>query len=426
MGLTMTQRRAVLASQVKAWPKATKQEKGLILDHLCAVNGWHRDHARKMIRLAVAGVEVNRPRARRDPVYRYGTGVIDALVVCWAVLDGPSGKILAPALPSLVDRLVACGELEAAPDIVDALVAMSPATIDRRLQPYRTGLVEVPRGRSLTRPGSLLKSSIPLKTWHEWDDTTPGFLEIDLVGHDGGDNNGAFHYSLDAVDIASGWTETITVRSKGERIVAAGLDELVPRFPFAVLGIHSDNGSEFINHHLLRWCTTRQITFTRGRPNHSNDQAHIEQKNWTRVRHHVGYYRYDTPRELDLLNQLWPIASQLTNHFVPQQKLVSKTRQGARIIKSYDRATTPVERLLRDHPDVLDDTDRRLLQQHLATANPAQLRRDIDLLQRNLLELARRRGTTLKAAKRNHVYLSRTKITRAKRDESTTPPTRAP
>ncbi len=425
MGLTMGQRKAVLASQVRAWPKATKREKSAILDHLVAVNGWHRDHARKMIRRAVAGQDVNRPRKPREPVFTYGPEVIDALVVCWVVLDGPAGKILQPALPALIDRLVACGELDAPADVLAGLGAMSPATIDRRLRPYRIGLVGELKGRSLTRPGSLLKSSIPLKTWHEWDDTQPGFIEIDLVGHDGGDNNGAFHYSLDAVDVATGWTETITVRSKGERIVAEGLEQLVLRFPFAILGIHSDNGSEFINHHLLRWCTARKITFTRGRPNHSNDQAHIEQKNWTRVRRHVGYYRYDTPRELDLLNQLWPIAAELTNLFTPQQKLVKKTRSGAKVTKTYDTATTPAARLSRDHPDQIDPVDRRDLEQRLATANPAQLRRDIDLIQRNLLELARRRGTVLKAAKRNHVYLSRAKITRAKPDESTTQPKRA-
>lgn len=171
MGLTMGQRKAVLASQVKAWAKASKQEKSAILDHLVAVNGWHRDHARKMMRSAVAGVDVNRPpRKPREPVLTYGPEVIQALVVCWAVLDGPTGKILAPALPVLVASLVACGELAVPPATLTALLAMSPATIDRRLRPYRIGLVGELKDRSLTRPGSLLKSSIPLKTWHEWDD----------------------------------------------------------------------------------------------------------------------------------------------------------------------------------------------------------------------------------------------------------------
>ncbi|MBK6870386.1 MAG: transposase family protein [Kineosporiaceae bacterium] len=145
----------------------------------------------------------------------------------------------------------------------------------------------------------------------------------------------------DATDVATGWTEAISIASKGERTVSAALTRLQVRFPFALLGIHSDNGSEFINHHLLKWATDRQITFTRGRPSHSNDQAHIEQKNWTTVRHAVGYHRYDTARELSLLNELWPLQAQLTNLFLPQQKLLTKTRDGAKATKTYDKAATP-------------------------------------------------------------------------------------
>ncbi|MCT1460113.1 transposase family protein [Aestuariimicrobium sp. p3-SID1156] len=152
------------------------------------------------------------------------------------------------------DQLQACGQ------VVEALLQMSPATIDRRLKPYRAGLLSS-CGMSHTRPGSLLKVSILMKTWAEWDNTEPGFVQIDLVGHEGGDNNGEFCWSLDMTDIATGWTEAISVPSKGERIVRAGLEQLPLRFPFAILGIHSDNGSEFINHHLQKWCSLHQITY---------------------------------------------------------------------------------------------------------------------------------------------------------------------
>ncbi len=425
----MAQRKAVLASQVAAWPKATKAEKSVILDHLVAVNGWHRDHARKMIRRAAAGEPVNRPRASREPVLTYSEQAVAVLATCWAVLGGPTGKRLQPALAVLIPALLAHGEIPDDPGVIDQVLAMSAATIDRRLKGHRVGLV-AGKGTSLTRPGSLLKSQIPLKTWHEWDDTTPGFLEIDLVGHEGGDNNGAFHYTLDATDVATGWTEAISVKSKGERIVAAALTQLQLRFPFAVLGIHCDNGSEFINHHLLTWCTTRQITFTRGRPAHSNDQAHIEQKNWTTVRHAVGYHRYDTPRELALLNELWPLHSQLANLFLPQQKLISKTRTGAKVVKKYDKAATPATRLTRDHPDILTPTDATAMNTQIHDLNPADLARRIAAIQASLLELARRRGTIQRRAKTNAVYLSKTKIKppptkRAPSDESTTHPTRA-
>lgn len=405
----MSQRKAVLTSQVRAWPKATKAEKSAILDHLVAVNRWHRDHARKMMRAAVAGRDLDAPRARRAPVLTYAPEVIDALATCWAVLDGPTGKRLQPGLATLVPALVVHGEIPDDPNLLKALLAMSAATIDRRLAPHRTGLVAL-KGRSMTRPGSLLKSSIPMKTWHEWDDTAPGFIQVDLVAHEGGDNNGHFHYTLDATDIATGWTDAITVASKGERIVAAALDRLRLRFPFAWLGIHSDNGSEFINHHLLNWTNDREITFTRGRPNHSNDQAHVEQKNWTVVRHAAGYYRYDTTREKDLLNQMWPLISRLHNLFTPQQKLKTKTRVGARVTKTYDKATTPLTRLTRDYPGLLHPVDHQLLDQEHHDLNPAQVRRDIDLIQANLLELARHRGIIATRRKANATYLNRTKM----------------
>ena len=236
----MSQRKAVLASQVRAWPKATKAEKSAILDHLVAVNGWHRDHARKRMRAALVGKEPP-PQRPREPRYTYPPECIEALAKCWATLGGPAGKVLAAALADLVPALVRHDELALDPDLVQALTTISAATIDRRLKPYKVGLV-AGKARSMTKPGTLLKSSIPLKTWHEWDDTTPGFIEIDLVCHDGGDNNGHFHYTLNATDIATGWTEAITVHSKGERIVSAGLDQLRLAFQFAVLGIHS--GSE--------------------------------------------------------------------------------------------------------------------------------------------------------------------------------------
>ena len=423
----MGQRKAVLVSQVKAWPKATKAEKTAILDHLVAVNGWHRDHARKMLRRAVAGHDPNRPRAQRDPVYRYDPAVIDALVTCWVVLDGPTGKRLHPALPDLTTALIAHGELHCTPDTLAALLRMSPATIDRRLKPHRTGLIAT-KGRSMTKPGSLLKASIPMKTWHEWNETVPGFLQIDLVAHEGGDNNGAFHYTLDATDIATGWTEAISVRSKGERIVAAGLTDLILRFPFGINGIHSDNGGEFINHHLAKWCDARRITLTRGRAHHSNDQAYVEQKNWSSVRRAVGYYRYDTRHELDLLNQLWPLQAALDNLYLPQQKLRSKSRNGAKVTKTYDTAATPLHRLTRDHPQYLTDQDAADLSTRATQINPAELRRQIHAIQASLIELARRRGKVEQRPKRNATYLSRKKIhptKRAKSDESTTHSTRA-
>jgi len=186
------------------------------------------------------------------------------------------------------------GELDITNEVAAQLVAMSAATIDRRLAADRAEL-STRRGRSLTKPGSLLKSQIPMRTWADWDDDRPGFLEVDLVGHDGGDLNGQFCYTLTCTDIATGWTENRTVRNNAATWVFAAQVERQAQFPFRVLGIDSDNGSEFINHHLLQWCLDHQITFTRSRPNNSNDGAHVEQKNWAVARRTAGYWRYETP-----------------------------------------------------------------------------------------------------------------------------------
>lgn len=423
----MAARKAITQAQLDKWPKATKAEKSAILDAVCGVTGWHRDHARKAIRTALADRAVGGPRPRREPVLTYGQEVVDLLTRCWAVLDGPTGKRLKPALAGVLDNLRRHGHLDGVdPDVIARVQQMSPATIDRRLAPARIGLV-AGKGISHTRPGSLLKSSIPMKTWHEWDESVPGIIQIDLVGHDGGDANGHFHYSLDATDVATGWTETVTVKSKGERIVAAGLEQLWLRFPFHISGIHSDNGSEFINHHLLNWCTSRKINFSRGRASHSNDQAHVEQKNWSVVRRNVGYYRYDSPRELDLLNQLWPLVSIQVNLFLPQQRLISKTRHGAKVTKRHDTAATPMDRLLTHYHDMFDPHDQAHLETLHHDTDIEQLKHQITNIQANLLELARRRGQVQRRAKTNHVYLSRKKLNtkRASPDESTTQNTRA-
>lgn len=422
----MAVRRQVTKRLLSRYRKGSRAEKSAVLDQLCQVNGWHRDHARKALRQAAAGPPA--PRQPRVPVVVYGPQVIEALRLCWAVLDGPAGKRLAPALPRLVAALRCHGELVIDDATADLLCAMSPATIDRRLAADRAQLQV--KGTALTKPGSMLKSRIPMKTWAEWDDATPGFVEIDLVGHDGGDNNDVFCYTLCVTDVATGWTCARTVRSKGERIVATALQQIQLEMPFALKGIHSDNGSEFINHHLLHWANLMHITFTRGRPHRSNDNAYVEQKNWSVIRRAAGYFRYDTPREMELLNRLWVEHTQLTNLFVPQQKLVSKTRTGAKVTKRYDTATTPADRLLRDHRDVLCDQDRAAIESALATLNPAALRRTIGDLQNRLVYLARQRGPVPQRPKRHRIYDSRRKLDglppkRASTDESTTTPKRA-
>jgi hypothetical protein len=412
MGLTMGQRQAVTKAIATRYRRASKADKGVILDELCATTGWHRTHARKALGQALRP-KVVRPRRARPPTY--GPEVVAALRLCWAVLGAPTGKRLAPVLPDLVARLRRFDELEIDDATAVLLVAMSPATIDRRLASARAAMVL--RGRSHTKPGSLLKSQIPIRTWAQWNDAAPGFVEIDLVGHEGGNALGEHCYTLTVTDIATGWTENRSVPNKARRWVLEALQDIERIMPFPLLGIDSDNGSEFINHHLLAWCEQRKITFTRSRPGNSNDGAHVEQKNWAVVRTVVGYHRYDTAAELLLLNRIWLLQSQMTNFFLPQQKLTGKVRAGAKVTKTYDRPTTPHHRADR-HPNV-SSHDKTIMNEVLTELNPAAIQRQIQALSAELLTL-----TTSKAAARRTPQLQRT-ASRASTHESTTTASRA-
>jgi len=309
----LAERRAVTETTAVRYMLASKRGKSLILDELCANTGWHRNHARKALRLAL-GPKVATPRSPRPT--KYGDDAIAALVVCWQVLNMPAGKRLAPMLGELVGVLRHFGELTIEEGTAELLVSMSAATIDRRLASERAKYRL--KGRVCTKPGSLLKSQIPVRTWAEWDDARPGFVEIDLVWHDGGDRGGGHAFTLTVTDIATGWTENRSVPDKTAKCVLAALNDIARKMPFPILGVDSDNGSEFINDHLLGWCQGRQITFTRARPGNKNDGCHVEQKNWAVVRTVVGYHRYDTATEMLLLNEIWQLQSKLTNFFHPQ------------------------------------------------------------------------------------------------------------
>lgn len=405
----MAERKAVTETIAVRYILARKRDKSRILDELCATTGWHRNHARNALKSALQPKVVT-PRSPR-PV-KYGDDVIAALVLCWKVLGMPAGKRLAPMLGELVGVLRHFHELMIDEDTAELLVSMSAATIDRRLAGERARLQL--RGRVGTKPGSLLKSQIPVRTWAEWNDAVPGFVEIDLVWHDGGIRGGGHAFTLTVTDIATGWTENRSVPERTSKCVLAALNHIAHAMPFPILGVDSDNGSEFINDDLFGWCQGRQITFTRARPGNKNDGCHVEQKNWSVVRTVAGYYRYDTPAELLLLNEIWKLQSKLTNYFYPQQKLISKVRRGAKVSKKHDKAATPFHRAI-DHPDT---TVQRIvaLTRTYSLINPAATQRQVQALTAELFTLA-----TAKAGPTAQPQVNK----RARLREATNTPTRA-
>jgi hypothetical protein len=385
MPLSMAEKKAITREMRRRYKKASKTGKATMLDELVALTGWCRNYASRALR--------HEPKKRSGPETRgrkrtYTPEVMIPLRKVWASLDYACGKRVAAGMDDTLRALARSDELSCEPQVIEMLRAMSAATIDRILGPdrARTAL----KGRSTTKPGTLLKSKIQIRTGTEWNDAVPGFIEIDLVAHCGDSTRGEYCNTLDATDIATGWTETRAVRNKAQVHVFAALKDIRSALPFDLLGIDSDNGSEFINEELFRYCQEEDLTFTRSRAYRKNDGCHVEQKNWSVVRRNVGYARFDTPEELQVLREIHSLVRLHTNFFMPSAKLVSKTRDGSKVTKRYDKPTTPYRRVLASED--IDGKTKTALTAQFQTLNPADLRRRIGRLQDKLYKLNARKN----------------------------------
>lgn len=346
--------------------KASKAEKQIILDELTATTGYNRKYAIRVLRHPRRSKGLKKAGRKR----RYTGETIQILEQLWEMGGRLCSKRLHPFLPEWIRKLEECGEISLTHEVKAQLLSMSRSTIDRRLQPAR--IKEKKRGLSSTKPGTLLKRQIPVRIYTPWDEQQPGFLEIDLVAHCGETTAGNYLNTLTATDLATGWTECLALPNKTQTATFLAIKNLQERLPFPLLGLDSDNGSEFINDMLYRFCLDQQITFTRCRPYRKNDQAHVEQKNWSVVRHTVGYDRFETQAELDLLSSIYADLRLFVNFFQPVEKLISSTTINGVKHKQYDQAKTPFQRVLEDpRVDEKYKTQLRILYNSL---NPVTIR----------------------------------------------------
>ena len=342
--------------------------RGALLDELERVLGWHRKHAVR----AMGARPARAARARGGRPRQY-LACMSAIERVWEALDYCCAERLQPQLQRMARDLVRFGELEASEEVLEALGCISRATLARRI-----ASLPRPKPRRLPvapHPQRLLKAAVPIGRY-AWDEARPGALEIDLVEHNGGSSSGHFAVTLSVVDVVSGWSRRRAVLGKSQAVVHEALQRLLSEWPSRVWGLHSDNGSEFLNKHLVRYCERFGIEYHRSRPYRKNDNAHVEQKNRQLVREIVGYARYDQHSDVHWLNGVYELLDVYVNVVVPSQKLISKSREGSKVRKRYDTARTAFERL--EALDAIEPQRQRELEALRRDLNPLALKRDLD------------------------------------------------
>lgn len=376
--VSLQTRRDILQYLAPQYQQASSAERNTLVDEFTAITGYHRRYARWLLNHAEAIQQ-----AAACPKQRYGPEIQQALLLAWNAANRICAKRLIPFLPTLIDALERHGHLRLSEESRRCLLSMSVATADRLLRtPRHTGR----RGLSTTQAGTLLKRQIPIRTFREWDEAQPGFVEVDVVAHCGMHTEGRYLSTLTLTDIATGWTECLPLRQKGQDAVVAALHQARTLFPFPILGLDTDNGSEFINEAVVAYCAREHITFTRGRPHEKNDQCFVEEKNRVVVRQVVGYDRLVGEQAYQQLGELYGALRLYVNCFQPSMKLIAKHREGRTVRREYDAAKTPLQRLL------LSGALPAAKQQELRTAvqvlDPIRLFRQVERLQQAVFRCA--------------------------------------
>lgn len=376
--MNMSSKNQLVRAQLERYLTAKKEEKTKILDELCAATKYHRKYALFKLKDFQRHSPSERelwPRKARQRIY--GLDCLPPLKKVWEFLEWPCGERLKPYLPEIIPKLEQFGELQMPPSVRRKLLTMSISTIDRILKDQRR--IRRRKFQCTTKPGTLLKHQIPVRKELWPNDTVPGFGELDLVAHCGMENAGDYVSSLSYIDIATTWIEHAAVLGKSQKHTLEAIETIQERLPFRLRGIDPDNGSEFINYHLKDWCDERDILFTRSRPYRKNDNAHIEQKNWSTVRQVLGYLRIAEPAQKELMDRLYakPLRD-WQNFFQPTLKLKEKIRRGARVIKRHDIARTPYRRVLESTH--ISAQEKTKLKRYYNTLNPVAIKKEIAML----------------------------------------------
>lgn len=362
------------------YQRSKRARKTGILDEFVAATGMHRKAAVRLLNRVEKrsnGKKSGRPKV-------YSLEAVSALKIAWEASDRLCSQRLKPFLPEMVSILKREGELTIREETERELSQVSASTIDRicrrwRLRPRRHGL-------STTKPSTVLKNAIPLKTFSEWEGVKPGFVEVDLVAHCGESTEGFYLYTLSAVDVATGWYEPVVVWGKGQNRVGGAVYDVQKRLPVPLLGLHSDSGGEFINQSLYGYCKRHHIEFTRSRSYKKNDNCYVEQKNWSVVRRTIGYDRYTSKAAFSTFESIYTLLRLYINFFQPVMKLVSKTRNGAKVRKVFDKARTPYQRMLESGS--LTEAKKKELASTYGSLNPAKLLKLIQKETQHLWTLA--------------------------------------